>query len=169
MELVKIFAILLLVPLLVSAKEFNYTSFDDSVSVGAKYNVQMYTNETINFTISCLIAFKDAYNNTLKSITSDNDYNLIRINRDGWVNSYTVIDDGFIVGQNYTLFASCGDYTHWKTFMVDVPGDIWLNKFVANQMSFYVTYPTESWKFIVFGGIAFMFLMYAIHEARRYR
>lgn len=151
------------------AKNFTSTSLDAGVSVGEVYNIDLFSNDTFNFTVPCLIAAKDRFSNPIKSWTVDPNYNSIRINYDGHVKSYVRFDDSFVVGENYTVNIFCGNYTAVQTVFIDVPGDTEANRILANVSGYAATYPLNSLVAVALFIVGVSLIGYTYRKIRYYR
>jgi hypothetical protein len=148
------------------ATNFTSVSFDSAVSVGGIYNFEAYTNETINYTQQCLATFKDKYGNVVNSLTADSNYNAIKVDRNGHVKSFVRIDDRFMVGENYTFYMNCGIYAAEQEIMIDVAGDIEINRLYANISGYSVSHPEQVLWAIPLGIIAFLIIIKVYGEVK---
>jgi hypothetical protein len=148
------------------ADSFTSNTFDGAISVGGIYNIDAYAPNPLNSTIPCIAYFKDKYNNTIKTETSDSGYNAIRMDNSGYVKSYIKTDDRFLVGENYTFYLSCANYTASRNVFIDVPGDFQVNTFLANIGSYSISHPDQFYwgiglsvigLFILIGIVAYIY------------
>lgn len=133
---------LLIMPLVAAASFTEFTQ-EDMISIGGIYNINAFTNAT-NDTTPCIAYFKDMYNNTVKSFTSDEGHNAIRIDNTGHVHSYVGIDNSFLTNQSYTFWLSCGEFVGTQQVGMDVAGDWDVNRFVANELAYYWVHPDQA-------------------------
>lgn len=140
-----------------SATAFTALTLDSSVSVGSTYNLIAQTGSIINYSTPCTAVWQDEFNNTVHTFTTDPDHNAIRLTTDGWVRSFCKIDDAFVVGKNYNMTLSCGNFTATQNVFIDTAGDLEANRMVANLSQYSITHPEE-----VMWGLLFLFIAFAI-------
>lgn len=140
------------------AEPFTGVNLDQNVSMGAYYNIDLYSNASFAVPMNCLVAFKDAYGNVVRSYTSDPNYNMIRVDMNGYVKSFVKIDDSFFVGQPYNFTVSCGNYTVERTVYIDVAGDFEPNRYLSNVAGYMNTHPEQ----VLFGSFLVMGVIYFV-------
>jgi hypothetical protein len=156
-------AILMLISA-VGASGFVLTNFEPSVSVGGIYNIDAYAASGLNDSIPCIAYFKDPFNNTARSFTTDPNFNMIQVNPNGFVRSFVGVDDSFLVGQNYTFWLSCGNYTAFQEVFMDVSGDLATNRLASNISINYFNHPEQYFWQVVFWAVG-LFVMVAVLSA----
>jgi len=160
--------VIVLLLMLFSVVSASSVFLPNTASIGYPY----YFNVTLTGAdkqLSCILKADDKFSTNVKVWGTDgNDFPLVT-GRDGFLHSFVLIDNAFVVGENYTFSARCGSFTQTANVFIDVGGSSVVNIFFLNALEYVNARPDEStlMGIVAIGGIVLLgFVAYIILRKR---
>lgn len=151
----KLVRLLVLTSLLFTGMVFAY--LPDKAAIGYPYSFNASLGGALKNT-PCLLTADDKFGTNVKSWRIDGDGWPLQTDASGYLHTYIIPDNSFVLGENYTFALSCASNRQSRAVLFEVGGSSVQNIFTLNALEYWNANPQEA----LLAGIVIVVLLSVI-------